>query len=124
MEIGNQLRKIRRFRGYSLQALAQKTGVSKSTLHAWETGEVEPRAGNLKKVLDVLGITYEQLYQDFDEVFIREALEKYETSAKDIEVVLTANPALSPVEVETIMRIVLSKEAELAAEEKKDKKPE
>jgi transcriptional regulator with XRE-family HTH domain len=121
MEIGDQLRKVRRYRGYSLQALAQKTGVSKSTLHAWETGTVEPRVGNLKKVLDALGLTYEQLYQDFDAVFVREALEKFETDHKDIEVVLTADPALSPADVDIIMRIVLSKEAELADKEKDEK---
>lgn len=47
-----------------------------------------------------------------------EALEKYATSAKDMEVVLTANPAVSPAEIEVIMRIVESKERELIQKEK------
>jgi len=115
---------VREFRGMSQAELARRSGIGQSTLSQWESGEHKPRFEQLKKVLDALEINHEQLYQDFDEVFIREALEKYETSAKDIEVVLTANPALSPAEIEVIMRIVESKERELAAEEKKDKKPE
>ena len=51
-----------------------------------------------------------------------EALEKYATSAKDMEVVLTANPAVSPAEIEVIMRIVESKERELAEKEKGGRK--
>lgn len=118
------MRKVREFRGLSIKDLARESGVSSAAISQWETGKHKPRFEQLKKVLDVLGITYEQLFQDFDEVFIREALEKYETSAKDIEVVLTANPALSPSEIEVIMRIVESKERELAAEERKGGKPE
>lgn len=124
MEIGTQLRKVREFRGLSIKDLARESGVSSAAISQWETGKHKPRFEQLKKVLDVLGITYEQLFQDFDEVFVREALEKFETRAKDIEVVLTANPALSPSEIEVIMRIVESKERELAAEEKKGGKPE
>lgn len=124
MEIGEQLKKVREFRGLSIGALAKKSGVSKTTISQWESGKHKPHYDQLRKVLGALGVTYEQLHQDFDAVFVAEALAKYETGAKDIEVVLTANPALSPVEVETIMRIVLSKEAELAAEEKKGNKPE
>jgi len=121
------LRKVREFRGLSIKDLARESGVSSAAISQWETGKHKPRFEQLKKVLDVLGITYEQLFQDFDEVFIREALEKYETSAKDIEVVLTANPALSPAEVEIIMHIVQAKERELAEKEKggrKGDKPE
>jgi transcriptional regulator with XRE-family HTH domain len=118
METGEQLRKIREFRGLTLSELAKRSGVGQSTLSQWESGKHKPRFEQLKKVLDALGITHEQLYEDFDDVFIKEALEKYETSARDIEVVLTANPALSPAEVEVIMRIVESKERELAEKEK------
>ena len=119
METGEQLRKIREFRGLSLAQLAKRSGVGQSTLSQWETGKHKPRFEQLKKVLDALNITHEQLYQDFDEIFVAEALEKFQTGAKDIEVVLTADPALSPSDVEIIMHIVLAKERELAEKEKK-----
>lgn len=122
MEVGEQLRKIREFRGLSLTELAKRSGVGQSTLSQWESGKHKPRFDQLKRVLDVLGITYEQLFQDFDDVFVKEAIEKYRTDSKDIEVVLAANPALSPAEIEVIMRIVESKERELAEAEKREKK--
>ena len=121
METGEQLRKIREFRGLSLAQLAKRSGVGQSTLSQWETGKHKPRFEQLKKVLDALNITHEQLYQDFDVVFVREAIEKFQTGAKDIEVVLTADPALSPSDVEIIMHIVLAKERDLAEKDKKNK---
>jgi len=72
-------------------------------------------------VLQVLDIKYEDLFQDFDAKYIRETIEKYKTNADDIRVVLTANPDLSPAEIEVIMRIVESKEKELRKAER-DKK--
>jgi transcriptional regulator with XRE-family HTH domain len=124
METGQQLRKIRQFRGLSIKVLAREAHVSPSAISHWENGRNKPRFDELKRVLDILGVTYEQLWQDFDAVFVKEALEKFETSAKDIEVVLTANPRLSPAEIEVIMRIVESKERELAEQEKQGQKPE
>jgi len=126
MEIGERLRKVRKFRGLSLDEVAKRSGVSKTTLSQWETGKHEPQAARLRRVLNVLDITHEQLYEDFDAVFVAEALEKFETGAKDIEVVLTADPALSPADVEIIMHIVLAKERELAAKEKveRDQNPD
>ena len=120
MEISEQLRKVREFRGLSIKDLASRSGVSSAAISQWETGKHKPRFDQLKKVLDALNITHEQLYQDFDAVFVREAIEKFQTGAKDIEVVLTADPALSPSDVEIIMHIVLAKERELIEKEKKD----
>jgi transcriptional regulator with XRE-family HTH domain len=119
MDIGEQLLKIREFRGLSQSELARRSGVGGATISQWESGKHRPRSDQLKKVLDVLDITYEQLFQDFDEVFVREALKKYETDNKDIQLVLTRDPHLSPAEIEVIMRIVDSKYKELAAEDRK-----
>jgi len=114
-----QLRKVREFRGLSIKDLASRSGVSSAAISQWENGKHKPRFEQLKKVLDALNITHEQLYQDFDVVFVREAIEKFQTGAKDVEVVLTADPALSPSDVEIIMHIVLAKERELIEKEKK-----
>jgi transcriptional regulator with XRE-family HTH domain len=113
MEIREQLRKIREFRGLTIGGLSRKSGVSKTTISQWEMGKHKPRFEQLKKVLDALNITYEQLWQDFDVVFVKEALQKYRTTSREIELVLKADPDLTPAEIDVIMRIVLSKEREV-----------
>ncbi|MHB8896905.1 MAG: helix-turn-helix domain-containing protein [Candidatus Geothermincolia bacterium] len=121
MDIGDQLRKVREYRGLSQAELARKSGVGQSTISQWESGEHKPHSPQLKNVLDVLNITHEQLYQDFDEVFVKEAKAKFETNSTDIRIVLTNDPALGPSTVEDIMHIVLAKEREMIEKEKGNK---
>lgn len=124
MELGERIKKVRQARRMSIKELAKAAGVASSTVFGWEKGLHEPQGATLRRVLEALDITYDQLFQDFDEVFLRESLEKLETTASDVEIVLTRNPHLSPSEVEVIMRIVLDKERELREKDKREKSGE
>ncbi len=53
--VGNKLRTRRQSGGLSLEALAQRAGVGKSTLSAWENGKALPRLAELEAVGAALG---------------------------------------------------------------------
>ena len=112
MEIGEQLKKIRTARNYSIGELGRRSGVSKVTIAAWENGKHKPSFDQLRAVLEALDVTYDQLWQDLDLVLAEEAIKKERTDSKDVEAVLKADPDLTSAEIEVIMRIVLSKERE------------
>ena len=112
MEIGEQIRKIRTARGLSIGELGRQSGVSKTTISQWESGKHKPGFDQLRAVLEALGVTYDQLWQDLDLVLAEEAIKKERTDSKDIEAVLKADPDLTDAEIEVIMRIVQSKERE------------
>lgn len=50
------LRYWRRLRGMSQQDLAEATGLSQHSITSAETGKVQPRAKNLKKMAEALGV--------------------------------------------------------------------
>ncbi len=107
------MKKAREARGLTKSQVARFAGVAPGTITRWEKGERQPRDEHLAKVLKVLRISYEDLFKDYDEDYIRAKIEKAETTADDIRVVLAANPDLGPADVEVIMRIVESKEREV-----------
>ncbi|HBJ1648702.1 TPA: helix-turn-helix transcriptional regulator [Clostridium botulinum] len=52
--IGTRIFKLRHLKSMSLQDLANKTGIHKSTLSKYERGEIIPRKNNLNKMLRIL----------------------------------------------------------------------
>ena len=56
-----RLRRLRRERGLSRTALSERTGFSKPTLWAWETGKTTPRRTNLLILAEIFGLTEQQL---------------------------------------------------------------
>lgn len=58
MEIGQRIHALRVENGLTLQELADKIGVSASTVHKWETGYIENvRADKIQKLAKALGVT-------------------------------------------------------------------
>ena len=55
-EIGSQIRKLRKSRGWSQPQLAYKLEVSKQTVSNWETGFKAPRMGALQKLSDLFHV--------------------------------------------------------------------
>lgn len=53
--LGNRIRTRREQLGLSASALARRTGVTRDTLAAWESGQSEPRANKLMMLAGVLG---------------------------------------------------------------------
>lgn len=60
----------------------------------------------LSRVLGVLHLSYDQLHQDLESVFIKEALTSYETDINDIRLVLSKCPDLTGKDIEMIMGII------------------
>ena len=56
-----RLRRLRRERGLSRTALSERTGFSKPSLWAWETGKTMPRRKSLLILAEVFGLTEQQL---------------------------------------------------------------
>ncbi|MEO6318312.1 MAG: helix-turn-helix transcriptional regulator [Acidimicrobiales bacterium] len=59
MEPAEVLQLLRRRSGLGLRALARRAGTSHATLHAYETGAVEPRVGTLRRVATAAGYDVE-----------------------------------------------------------------
>ncbi|WP_018699046.1 helix-turn-helix domain-containing protein [Amorphus coralli] len=75
--IAERLRALRAERGWSLDQLAHRTGVSRATLSRLENGEVSPTASVLGKLCAAHGLTLSRLMHlvegDFESVVLREA---------------------------------------------------
>lgn len=89
--IGEKLQKFRKEKKLSLRALAEKAGISKSTLSDIEKGNTNPTTNTLNKLADALGISIEDLFKsepityekldkwDKDYSYIKEESELYTT---------------------------------------------
>ncbi|HGU6173175.1 TPA: helix-turn-helix domain-containing protein [Escherichia coli] len=62
--LNERLKKIRKERGLSLRALAEKSGISKSTLNDIETGKSNPSVETLTKIAKALNIEISYFFSD------------------------------------------------------------
>ena len=60
--VGKNIAKYRKINGISQKYLAEKLGISSQGLLKIEKGDSSPRANTLRKVIDTLGITPNQLF--------------------------------------------------------------
>lgn len=67
--IAQRLRELRGERGWSLDALAQRSQVSRATLSRLENAEVSPTANVLGKLCAVYGLTVSRLMQQVEDGF-------------------------------------------------------
>jgi len=59
--VGNNLKAIRKTRGYTQEELARLSGVARINIARYETGEVKPGADNLVKLAAALSVTVDEL---------------------------------------------------------------
>lgn len=64
MELGQKLKRIRKRKGITLQAVADGANLSKSFVSQIETGAANPSIGSLKRITNVLGIPLAALFDD------------------------------------------------------------
>jgi transcriptional regulator with XRE-family HTH domain len=60
--LAQYLVKRRKAAGLSMDALAEKVGTSKSSVHYWESGEWVPSPMQLEPLAQALGVSYEDLF--------------------------------------------------------------
>lgn len=64
--IARRVRQLRDGAGYSLEALAERSGVSRSNISLIERGQSSPTAAVLDKLAAALGVTLASLFEDAD----------------------------------------------------------
>nr|WP_218510104.1 helix-turn-helix transcriptional regulator [Variovorax sp. dw_308] len=57
LQLGERLKRVRRQQGLSGAALAQRAGISRTTLAAIESGDPSPSMGNYVRVMSALGVS-------------------------------------------------------------------
>lgn len=67
MSVGQNIRKIRAFKGFSQKTLAEKAELDQSGLSQIENGHTDPKTETLRKIADVLGVSPGLFFEkDFD----------------------------------------------------------
>lgn len=67
MTVGENIRRIRKYRGLTIQQLGDKIGVSEAYVRAYETGRRNPKPDSLEAIANVLAVNPEVLKNsDFD----------------------------------------------------------
>ena len=64
--IGERLKTLRIERGMTARALADKIGVSYTTIYRWENGDRIPDGFNMGKLMNVLGVRMKDIISDID----------------------------------------------------------
>lgn len=67
MKMPKRLKKYRMDAGYTIYSLAEKLGVSFSTISYWENGEKFPRRQKLEDLEDLFKESYRVLFEDLSE---------------------------------------------------------
>lgn len=70
-DFGANLRRLRKERKLSMDALAEKAGTSKQVLSRYENGERAPKISMVKKLADALGVSIAQLTGEVFEIKAR-----------------------------------------------------
>lgn len=73
--IGEKIKLLREKRGLTQEELAEKIGVSKSSISQWENGMKEPRMGMIQKVADLFGVTKSYIIENETQEYDPDALE-------------------------------------------------
>ena len=65
---GKNLEKFRQLKNVSMVELAERIGVSQSTVSDWENGKKMPRSGSIQKLADFFGVQKTDLLTENDEL--------------------------------------------------------
>ena len=93
MNVGNKLRFIRETKKISIYKLSKDTGISQNHISSIELGKRQPTVETLSRLIEPLGITLAELFNESDEVMFptqeeRLLLENYRCLPKDKAVAL------------------------------------
>ncbi|MNJ91243.1 Helix-turn-helix domain protein [compost metagenome] len=73
MNLGKNLSKLMKEKGFTLIRLAKESGVSKQTIHGWTTGRRVHDLGQLKKVATILEIPIHDLVYGEPDPFLNQS---------------------------------------------------
>ena len=72
MTLGEKIQKLRKQRGLSQEALAEKVTVTRQTISKWESCQSYPDFQRLVLLSDFFGLTLDELIKDIDVQEVRE----------------------------------------------------
>ena len=72
MTLGEKIQKLRKQRGLSQEALAEKVTVTRQTISKWESCQSYPDFQRLVLLSDFFGLTLDELVKDIDVQEVRE----------------------------------------------------
>lgn len=104
MKFSENIKVLRKARGFSMEELGKRVGKAKSSISAWENGKRTPKMGEIQKIADVLGVTKSQLlgiedsskdeyiYEElrriwFEFIFRKGVKENVEVAKKAVEII-------------------------------------
>lgn len=67
VKFNENLKKVRKSKGLTQKALAEKLGVALSTVAMWETGSRQPDYQMLNKIAEFFGVSFDDLLEDKSE---------------------------------------------------------
>ena len=88
MNLGDNILKLRKEKGFSQEKLAEKVGVTRQTISNWELDETQPTPGQLKKLSKIFKVSIDKLLDnEIENVFV-EKISDTEKLAKIIMKIL------------------------------------
>ena len=66
-DFGHRLQRLRKQRGLTLAQVAERLGVSKPTVWAWEQGRSRPVGNRIDPLVEALGVSRAELFPDADD---------------------------------------------------------
>ncbi len=111
MEFKDRLRELRKKRGMSQVALAERLGLSKSTIGAYETGDITPSVEALNTIADFFNVDIDYLLgkEEGSTYYLDpEAAElaKEIANRQDLRILFDATRDISREDIEFIIRMV------------------
>ncbi len=76
MDLGISFKNIREGKGKSVYALSKETGVSENHIHSIEKGTTQPSVAILERLLNALGVTLPEFFNDDRDVLYPSAYER------------------------------------------------
>lgn len=112
----DKIYKLRAERGLTLEELAAKIGVSKSTIQKWETGSIkEMRRDKIQALADALGVSPEYFFDvpEQTEAYYTDdesrAMIEFLKNNHDYKVLFDAIRTIRPADIEEIKRFIEEK---------------
>lgn len=85
MNFGIKLQQLRKEKGLSQEALAEKLNVSRQAVSKWETGDGYPEMDKIILISDLFQVSIDYLMRDNQEHHVEDATQKYFMNKQRIE---------------------------------------
>lgn len=111
VQLGGRLKRARQRQGLTSTALAQRVGISRTTLHAVEAGDPAPTMGTYLRVMSALGVSGDLALVATDTLRPQEAQKTPRRRREAPKVGVTVSASSAQHELQDLQSLMLHKEA-------------